>query len=67
LDQTIARFPLFHNTKRSEEGSENNKIYFGQVQTITKAVKLVEVIGTLISQTTILGNAFFLQIAFTTI
>ena len=45
LDQTIACFPLFHSMKRSE-GFKNNKIYYGQVQRITKAVKLVEVTGT---------------------
>ena len=29
LDQTIACFPLFRSLKRSEEGSKNNKIYYG--------------------------------------
>lgn len=33
--------------KINREGSKNNKIYYGQVQGITNAVKLVKVIGTL--------------------
>ena len=33
--------------KINREGSRNNKIYYGQVQGITNAVKLVKVIGTL--------------------
>lgn len=47
--------------------AQTTKIYYGQVQRINSAVKLVEVIRTLISQTTILANAFFLQIAFKTL
>ena len=46
LDQTTAWFPLFYSIKRNEEGFENKKMSYEQVQRITKAVKVVEVKGT---------------------
>ena len=36
--------------EKSEDGSKNNKIHYVQVQRITNAIKVVEVIGNLKSR-----------------